>query len=219
MNAKIFRYFLTAMISWTSIGFAMSDSSPAAAVEAMKKLISGNERYMKELLEHPNRSQVDRERVSGGQTPFAIVLGCSDSRVAPIIIFDQGIGDIFEVRVAGNVAGPIEIASVEFAAVTYGSPLIFVLGHQNCGAVNAVLARQTKDIEPIAEPIEAAIKQSPKGFDSSLEEATKANVHAVVKQIRGNPAIAKLIAEKKLEVVGGYYNLSTGKVELCCDLP
>ena len=83
----------------------------------------------------------------------------------------------------------------------------------------AVLARQTKDIEPIAEPIESAIKQSPKGFDSSLEEATKANVHAVVKQIRGNPAIAKLIAEKKLEVVGGYYNLSTGKVELCCDLP
>ena len=219
MKTSFFYCALIGLLASGTMAFARGENSSAASAEALTKLLDGNQRYMKDMLEHPNRTVEIREKLSGGQAPLAIVLGCSDSRVSPVIIFDQGIGDIFEVRVAGNVAGPIEIASIEFAATTFGTPLIFVLGHQNCGAVKAVLNHQTKDIEPIAENIEPAIKQMPKGFDSSLEEAIRANVQLVVKQLRTNPAIAKLIAEKKLEIVGGYYTLGSGKVELCCDLP
>ena len=145
-------------------------------------------------------------------------MGCSDSRVSPTIIFDQGIGDLFEIRVAGNVVGPLEIASVEFAATNLGSSLIFVVGHQNCGAVRAVLSNQTKGIEPIAIKIEEALKQKNSPKDISLEKAIKTNVQATVNQIRKNPAIAQLILQKKLQVVGGYYSLDTGVVEICCDL-
>lgn len=217
MNIKALTSLICVMLSYSTAIVAVEDANISAPKAAFEKLMSGNQRYIDEVLKHPNRSQEHRETLSGGQSPFAIILGCSDSRVSPIIIFDQGIGDLFEVRVAGNVAGPIEIASVEFAATTYGSALIFVLGHENCGAVKAVLAHQTKDIEPIAVNIESAIKQSPNGFKSNLEEAIKANVQGVIKQLRQNPAIAKLIDEKKLEVVGGYYQLSSGKVELCCE--
>jgi len=135
------------------------------------------------------------------------------------LIFDQGLGDIFEVRLAGNVLGPIGIASVEYSVKILGSKLIMVLGHENCGAVSAVLKGQTQDIEPIAEKINAALKDNQKFSDNPLENAIKANVSYAVKQLRAAPPIAKLIKENKVEVVGGYYNLQSGKVELCCDIP
>jgi len=206
---------------WSITGSTASeiDSVPLSAQEALKRLLVGNERYVKELLIHPNRSQKRREATCQAQTPFAAIIGCSDSRVSPVIIFDQGIGDLFEIRVAGNVVGPIEIASVQFAANNLQPSLIFVLGHANCGAVQAVLADQTKDIEPIAVKIQEAIKGLSKSSKNDVEGAVKANVNAVVEQLRENEAIAQLIKEKKLHVAGGYYHLDTGKVELCCDLP
>jgi len=187
--------------------------------EAVKQLLDGNERYFRDMLEHPNRSNERREAVSNKQTPFAVIVGCSDSRVSPEIVFDQGIGDLFVVRVAGNVVGPIEIASIEYSSAYLGSSLVFVLGHEKCGAVMAVLNHQTKDIEPIAEKIEAAIKaDSPRPAGNELENAIKANIRAVVKELRQNEILAKLIAQKKIGIVGGYYNLESGKVELCCNL-
>jgi carbonic anhydrase len=126
------------------------------------------------------------------------------------------VGDIFEVRVAGNVVGPIELASVEYSAKFLGSSVIFVLGHENCGAVKAVLSGQTKDIEPVADKIIEALSGKNKS-EISLENAIKANVRNVVNQIKSHGPISKLINEKKLEVVGGYYRLESGKVELCCD--
>lgn len=184
--------------------------------EALDRLMIGNERYSQDLLIHPNRSLARREALSEKQFPFAIVVGCSDSRVSPILIFDQGIGDIFEVRVGGNVAGPIEIASVEYSAKFLHSSLIFVLGHENCGAVTAVLKNQTQDIEPIADKIREAIGSNP---HPSLEGAIKANVRNVMKQLKATPVIAQLVREQKLEVVGGYYHLESGRVELLSDLP
>lgn len=220
MHFNVLKTVLTILLSSASLLCATADVAEAPLIykESLKRLITGNERYTRDALVHPNRSQARREALSELQAPFAIVVGCSDSRVSPVIIFDQGIGDLFEVRIAGNVVGPIEIASVEYSAKFLGSSLIFVLGHENCGAVNAVLKNQTQDIEPIAEKIREAIKANPELSNNPLESAIKANVHSVVKQLRTNPLIAQLIKEKKLEVVGGYYHLESGKVELCCDL-
>ena len=195
-------------------------AEPASRPEmALDRLLKGNERYVKELLEHPNRSQEHIRTVVESQSPIAAIVGCSDSRTSPVIIFDQGIGDLFEVRVAGNVVGPIEIASVEYAVNILNTPLIVVLGHENCGAIKAVLAHQTQDIEPIAELIESALKEAPRSASDNLESATKANVKAVVRQLRAHPAIVRQIAEKKVQVVGGYYNFNTGKVEILSPIP
>jgi carbonic anhydrase len=187
--------------------------------EALKKLLDGNERYTADHSLHPNRNAERREEVSTKQEPFAIIIGCSDSRVSPEIIFDQGVGDLFIVRVAGNVIGPIELSSVLYSVEYLHSSLIFVLGHESCGAVQAVLSHQTQDIEPIAAKIEKAIRKNKINFSSNpLENAIKANVHWVVQDLANKPIISKLIQEKKLEIAGGYYHLGSGKVELCCDI-
>lgn len=189
---------------------------PSNPKEALSWLMAGNERFANDKLLHPNRSQTRRESLIDTQNPFATVVGCSDSRVSPTLLFDQGVGDIFEVRLAGNVVGPIGIASIEYSAKFLGVSVVMVLGHENCGAVKAVLAGQTQDIEPVANKIQEALAGKNKS-DITLEYAIKANVKNVVNEIKANPAIAKLINEKKLEIVGGYYQLQSGKVQLCCD--
>lgn len=187
--------------------------------KALEQLMNGNKRYTQDKLLHPNRDQERREALTAKQTPFASILGCSDSRVSPEIVFDQGIGDLFVVRVAGNVIGPIELDSLDYSIEYLNSSLIFVLGHENCGAVSAVLAGMTKDIEAVAIQIEPAIEKAKKMPGNALENAIKANIRMVVNQIRKSETIARFIAEKKVDVVGGYYNLATGEIELCCDRP
>ncbi len=110
--------------------------------DPLKKLLEGNERYVRFESEHPNRSRERLLETAKEQKPFAVIVGCSDSRVAAEILFDQGIGDLFIVRVAGNVVGDIELASIRFAVEQLGVSLIFVLGHENCGAVQAVFTGQ-----------------------------------------------------------------------------
>jgi carbonic anhydrase len=105
----------------------------------LQRLKEGNQRYVEDKLIHPDRTSERREALQSKQQPFAIIVGCSDSRVAPEIVFDQGVGDLFIVRVAGNVVGPIELDSIEYAAEYLKSCLIVVMGHQNCGAVDAVM--------------------------------------------------------------------------------
>lgn len=180
----------------------------------LKRMMDGNDRYVKDKLLHPDRTQFRRQELAASQSPFAIVVGCSDSRVSPEIIFDQGIGDLFVVRVAGNVVGPVELDSVEFAAQFLGSSIVLVLGHENCGAVTAVLRGQTKDIEAITELMSPAIKDVDRQGPNALEEAVKSNVQAVVKQLKNSIVIKGLIDEDKINVVGGYYHLGTGVVEL-----
>lgn len=182
--------------------------------ESLDRLMKGNKRYVEETFEHPNRGVTRREETVSIQAPFAIVLGCSDSRVSPEIIFDQGIGDLFIVRVAGNVCGPIELDSLEFSALHFGSSIILVLGHKNCGAVRAVLDGNTKDIEAIATLIEPAVHESDIVPGNHLDNAIKMNVLMVVNQLKASPVISRLIEAKKIEVVGGYYDLETGKVLL-----
>lgn len=184
----------------TQVGFAKT---------SLETLMEGNERFISEKSLHPNRIGERRLETADLQTPFAAIVGCSDSRVPPEILFDQGLGDLFIVRVAGNVVGPVELDSVEYSCLILHSSLVLVLGHENCGAVKAVLAGQTQDIEAVADLIKPAVKNA-----TSLESAIKANVKSVVEQLRKSPVLAKLMDQKKLVVAGGYYNFHTGKVEL-----
>lgn len=213
MKKALFSKFL---LSLTLIGNSIYGSEAVTPESALKELMDGNKRYTQDLLEHPNRTSERREALTSSQNPFAVIVGCSDSRVSPEIIFDQGIGDIFVVRIAGNVVGPVAVASVDYGAAFLGASIVMVLGHENCGAVKAVMAGKTSGIEPIAEKIQSAIKTELKKPNVTTEEAIKANVKAAVEQLRKFPPLAKLIQEKKLAIVGGYYKLSTGEVEICC---
>lgn len=187
------------------------------AQTSLQRLMEGNNRYVKDSSTHPNRAEERRLETAEQQEPFAIIVGCSDSRVSPEILFDQGIGDLFVVRVAGNVVGPIELDSIEYSALYLHSSLIFVMGHENCGAVGAVLAGTTKDIEAVASLIEPAIQQSKAEKGDRLENAIKDNVMNVVAQLKKAPPLQKLIKEKKLTIAGGYYHFRTGEVEMVED--
>lgn len=210
---KIFcvTFFLLLTFFAGSYSYETRNLSPQ---EGLKQLLQGNERFVTDKLLHPDRSKDRREATVSQQLPYAIVLGCADSRIPPEIVFDQGIGDIFTVRVAGNVAGPIELESVEYSVVVNKSSIIVVLGHENCGAVKAVLAKTTQDIASIAALIEPSIQRSKDQQGNELENSIKENVRQVVASLKKNPVLSKYMSDGKLDIVGGYYNLGTGKVEI-----
>lgn len=186
-----------------NVGFSQTPS------DALKRLMEGNERYTKDQLLHPNRSSFRREEIQKKQLPFATILGCSDSRVAPEIVFDQGLGDLFTVRVAGNVVGPVGLDSIDYSVKYLGSTLVVVLGHEACGAVTAVMDGNTADIEEIAGLIQPAIEEA-----EDLEEAVKANVRSIVTQLKESRFLKQVISTKKIECIGAYYHLKSGRVEI-----
>ncbi|GAB4237453.1 MAG: carbonic anhydrase [Chlamydiales bacterium] len=183
--------------------------------KGLERLMQGNQRYVSGNLKHPNRSIERREALTTKQEPFAIIVGCSDSRVAPEIIFDEGIGDLFVVRVAGNVIGPLELNSIEFAALVLKSSTLLVLGHENCGAVQAVVDGNTEGIPAIAKLIQPSVAKARKqGSKHLLERAIKDNAVHMKNELLRNPHIRKLVDEQQLTVYAGYYNLESGKVEI-----
>jgi carbonic anhydrase len=182
--------------------------------QALQSLVEGNQRFSKDKSLHLDRTSERRQELISKQAPFAIIVGCSDSRVAPEIIFDQGIGDLFIVRVAGNVVGPLEQDSVEYSALYLNSSVIMVVGHENCGAIKAVLAGTTKDIESVAELIQPAADATKNQKANRLENTIKTNAKMMAEQLKNSPVLSALIAKKKLSVVAAYYNFHTGKVEL-----
>lgn len=192
--------------------FILFTSHLLGELTPLERLMQGNDRYAKDQLKYPNRTSDRREATIEKQKPFATILACSDSRVPPEIIFDQGIGDLFIVRVAGNVLGDTELDSIEYASLVLGSSLIFVMGHENCGAVKATMSGNAQDIESVGELISEAIKSLPNG--ASLDEGIKANVKFVTSQLKTKPIIKKLLDEKKVAVHGGFYQLGTGRVEI-----
>lgn len=200
--------FFLACLSCHTVGFAVTPK------EALQLLVDGNERYVHERLLHPNRSQESRRLVALKQEPFAIILGCSDSRVSPEILFDQGIGDLFVVRVAGNVVGAIEFDSITYSALVLGSSLVLVLGHERCGAVDAVLNGNIKDIQAVADLIQPAVNAVKQESGDPWENAIKANVRQSVAQIKKSSTIHQLINQDKLLVVGGFYSMDSGRVQI-----
>ena len=188
---------------------------------ALRRLTAGNRRFVRNRLQHPRRDGVRRAALAESQSPFAVVLSCADSRVPPEIVFDEGLGDLFAVRIAGNTAtDPYVIGSVEYGAASLGSVALVVLGHQNCGAVKAAIdvamngTTLPGDIGAFVEPIvpiaRDLIPTTPK--DQLLEAVTRANIRQTVAALTQTDLLAGLIAQKKLKIVGNEYQLKSGKV-------
>ena len=204
-----------------------------SAIEALTRLSEGNRRFVSDQTRSSALSDsARRAALAGGQEPFAIVLGCSDSRVPAELIFDQGFGDLFVIRVAGNIVAPSGIGSVEFAASRFGTNLVVVLGHSQCGAVTATLEElrgqqtsQTRNlrsivsrIRPAVEPLLAARRDDDP--DAVLRDAVRANVRASANHLRhGSELLETLIAKTGLVVVGAEYSLETGIVEFFDNVP
>lgn len=173
----------------------------------LKMLKEGNDRFAKGEMVNHTFAQESRESSQNVQRPFAIIVTCSDSRVSPELIFDQSLGQIFVVRVAGNVVTAAVQDSVNYAVLVLKASLIIVLGHESCGAVTAVVTKQTDGIPTIAEWIQGGLTKN-----IALEEAIKENVNHGLSVIRSAPALQPLINDRKLKIVGGYYSLKDGKV-------
>ena len=195
---------------------AHSDQPSVAASEAISKLKGGNGHYTSGTLHHPGQTAERRTELANTQHPFATILSCSDSRVPPEIVFDQGLGDLFIVRVAGNVINDEGLGSIEYSVDHLGTRLILVLGHQSCGAVKA--ARETiaakgkapGHIESLVTAIKPAVEATAK---DDLETTVKANVKNVVQALRSSTPILKAEVDSgKIQVIGGYYSLETGAV-------
>jgi carbonic anhydrase len=181
----------------------------------LERLIDGNDRYVNNKSIHPNQSSEIREESASKQTPFAIVIGCADSRVSPEIIFDQGIGDLFVVRVAGNVVGPVELDSIEFAVDKLKVPLLVVLGHEKCAAVNSVLTQEASkdDLEQIAPFIEPAVQKAAALSGDALTNAIQMNIQEQIDNLMASSILHSAVLNHELKIVGGYYYLDKGNVE------
>jgi len=185
-----------------------------SAKDALEKLKQGNERFSSGNLLHPNRCNVRRGELIGGQTPFAVVLACSDSRTPGEIIFDQGLGDLFVVRVAGNILAEEVIGSIAYAVNELDVNLVVVMGHDHCGAVTAALKDDNKCVyvKSLIDKIKPLI--SDHNTIDDLEKITKRNVKNVVAQLKElNIVFNNKISNGKLEIIGAYYDLENGKVD------
>lgn len=194
-----------------------TSSSTLTPDEALAKLMEGNQRFVTNRRLNPNQDSVRIAQVATGQAPFVAILGCADSRVVPEIVFDQGIGDLFVVRVAGNIAITEDIASEEFAVGVLGAPLLLVLGHERCGAVQAALEAGTElpgVIESLVYAIRPAVAASEGQSGDRLTNAIKENVRLQVQRLQTSSVIANAVEQGKLKVVGAYYDLDTGEVSL-----
>jgi carbonic anhydrase len=195
--------------------------NPPNPDRALQLLIKGNERFVENKRKFPDQDWRRITEVAPSQAPFAAILGCADSRVPVEIVFDQGFGNIFGVRVAGNVATPEEIGSLEFAALVLGVKVILVLGHERCGAVKAAIegGELPGHIGSLTAAIKPAVESSKNQAGDKVENAVKANVRLQAQRCKASPVLNQLIEEGKLKIVGGYYDLDTGKVTMVPALP
>jgi carbonic anhydrase len=204
-----------------------------SATDALRRLREGNRRFASDVKSDENlTSHTRRSELMAGQEPFAIVLGCSDSRVPAELVFDQGLGDLFVIRVAGNIVAPSQVGSVEFAAEKFGTRLVVVLGHSNCGVILATLdelarpaQEQSKNLRSIVDrvrpSVEPLLAKNPARERSVLvHEAVRANIRASAQHLRrGSEILEQLIRNEGLLVVGAEYSLETGVVDFFDGVP
>ncbi|MEW6117612.1 MAG: carbonic anhydrase [Nitrospirota bacterium] len=218
MRKKVFSVslFLTIIVS-AGLVFGLVSKGD----EAFTKLMDGNKRFVSGSLSSKDVGDAKRKELLKGQSPYAIVVACSDSRVAPEIIFDEGLGSIFVVRVAGNVLDPVALGSIEYAAEHLHSPLLVILGHEKCGAVAATLDAKGKpegNIGAIVQKIMPAVKKAKaKGGtkDDILNNAIKENVMlSNAYMLKKSPVLKHLIESGALKVVTAVYHLGSGEVEI-----
>jgi carbonic anhydrase len=198
------------------------------AIEALNRLRVGNRRFVEAVA---IGNQGHRASLVLGQEPFAIVLGCSDSRVPAELVFDQGFGDLFVIRVAGNIVAPSQVGSVEFGAARFGTPLVVVMGHTQCGAIGAAIEEltgqatsQSRNLRSIVERVRPSVESvmAAGGRDSAtlVSDAVRANVRASTNHLRhGSEILERLIRENGLLVVGAEYSLESGVVDFFDGVP
>lgn len=182
---------------------------------AIQRLKDGNYRYTKYQMKHPNQSKERRAKLVVGQHPFAVILSCSDSRVPPELIFDQGLGDLFVIRNAGNVLDEHVMGSIEYAVHHLGVNLVVVLGHESCGAVGAAMKenKELPDIESIKACITPAIAKCKENKTYSYDEVIKTHTRLDVDEINENEELKEYAKKHDFKVVPAYYSISTGEVE------
>src|SRR3954469_24533394 len=197
-------------------GAVAAGQSLPSADAVLRELKAGNDHHVSKRYQHPHQNAERQRELAESQHPHAIVLSCADSRVAPEIILDQGLGDLFDVRVAGNVAGDAELASLEYAAVHLHTPLLVVMGHQKCGAVTAAAEsrRAEEPLPPLLALSRPAVQRARTQPGDVIDNAVRINVEHIVQQIRDSmPVLAPLVGRGTLKVVGAVCSLDTGKVE------
>jgi carbonic anhydrase len=192
--------------------------SPA---DALARLLAGNRRFVAGHARHPHQSLKDLHELAKGQHPFCITVGCADSRVSPELLFDQGLGDVFDNRVAGNIVDDLLLGSIEFAVEEFGSPLIVILGHERCGAINATIdAIRTGGTAPghigtIVDALKPIIEPVLSQPGDVVDNAVRANIHAQAAQLIGrSELIAEHVAAGELRIIGARYDLDDGRVTL-----
>ena len=201
--------------------------------EALERLREGNRRFVSDVRGSAALvTQTRRSELAEGQEPFAIILGCSDSRVPAEIVFDQGLGDLFVIRVAGNIVASSQIGSVEFAAERFGTPLVVVLGHSRCGAVLATLEelmrpreKQSRNLRSIVDRIRPSVEgllatELRHDSEALVQHAVRANIRASANQVRhGSEVLEELIQKGRVLVLGAEYSLETGVVDFFDGVP
>jgi len=198
-----------------TIGLGAQEKAPSADA-VLAELKAGNDHHAGKKYAHPHQTASRQRELASGQHPHAAILSCADSRVAPEIVFDQGLGDLFDVRVAGNVAGDTEIASLEYAAEHLHVPVVVVMGHQKCGAVTAAADAGEPEghLSALVGPIRPAVQRAKTMKGDTIENAVRINVEMVVDQLRGSkPILGELVSKHELRIVGAVYSLDTGRVD------
>jgi len=204
-----------------------------SANEALERLRAGNRRFVNHVQIHdPATSDLRRHQLAAGQEPFAIIVGCSDSRVPAEQVFNQGLGDLFVIRIAGNIVSTTQIGSVEFAATSFVTPLVVVLGHSHCGAVRTTIdqLRQPKEdqsaglrsiVDHIRPAVEPLLEAGP-GHDTEalVAQAVRENIRVAVNDLqKGSAIIERLVEAGELMIVGAEYSLDTGIVDFFDQMP
>lgn len=217
MNFKIFIMVLSIIFTFnTSFCFA-NNINNISANEAIKKLSEGNKRFVEFKQKHPDSTKERRQEMLKGQHPFVVILSCSDSRVPPELIFDQGLGDIFEIRNAGNVLDEHVIGSIEYAVMHCGVKLIVIMGHQDCGAIAATLSgeSETKYIKSLEDSIQPAVESCKKqGIAVNSDNVVKAQVMQDIEELMSKDLkLVKYMKQNNVMIVPAYYHLDTGKVD------
>jgi carbonic anhydrase len=203
-----------------------------SALDALERLREGNRRFVSDVRRDGGLGQTRRAELAAGQEPHAIVLGCSDSRVPAEIVFDQGLGDLFVIRVAGNIVAASQVGSVEFAAARFGTPLVVVLGHSQCGAIAVTLEelqqpteRQSRNLRSIVDRVRPSVEtllatELRHDREALVRQATRANIRASADHLRhGSEVLEELIQAHRLLVIGAEYSLDTGVVDFFDGVP